>query len=83
MKRDELPNHIYVPTYGLTGVAYPAAIPANSSWKKDDCGANSAVFDTYTITELDKLITGNIDNWDTLDTAELAIKSIVLHEENQ
>ncbi len=76
----QLPYHIYVPTYGLTGVAFPAAMPPNETWGNKDYGPNSAVFDNYTIHELDKLVTGNVDSWDTLDTAELALKAILLHE---
>jgi len=58
----QLPYHIYVPTYGLTGVAYPAAMPPNKTWNTKDHGANSAVFDSHTIMELDKLVTGNVDS---------------------
>ena len=55
-------------------------MPPNKTWNTKDHGANSAVFDSHTIMELDKLVTGNVDSWDTLDTVELALKSIILHE---
>jgi len=80
MKTLQFPEFVYVPTYGLTGVAYQAGIPPNDSWGTDDYGPNSAVLDTTAIAALDATVVGPVTSWDQLDAAELAIRAIVLHE---
>ncbi len=76
----QFPEFVYVPAYGLTGVAYQACTPPNGSWKKDDYGPNTAVFDTETIHALDRIATGPVTSWDQIDAAELALRSLILHE---
>lgn len=80
MKTLRFPEFVYVPTYGLTGVAYQAGVPPNESWSTENYGPNSAVLDTTAISALDAIVVGPVTSWDQLDAAELAIRAIVLHE---
>ncbi len=80
MKTLKFPEFVYVPTYGLTGVAYQAGIPPNESWRDGDYGPNSAILDTSAISSLDMTVVGPVTSWDQLDAAELAIRAIILHE---
>ena len=80
MIKIQFPKSVYVPTYGLTGVAYEAGTPPNTSWNDRDYGPNTAVLDTNAITALDSIVTGPVTSWDQLDAAELAVRAMVLHE---
>lgn len=80
MNRIQFPKFVYVPTYGLRGKAYLAGTPPNSSWANDEFGPNSAVFDSQAIEALDKIVTGSVTSWECIDTAELALRALILHE---
>lgn len=80
MKAIQFPEFVYVPTYGLTGVAYGAGVPPNWSWHERDFGPNSAVFDSDAVHSLERLVSGPVAQWSVLEIAELAIRAIVLHE---
>ena len=60
MKTLQFPEFVYVPTYGLTGVAYQAGIPPNESWRESDYGPNTAILDTSAISSLDMTVIGPV-----------------------
>lgn len=76
-----LPQHVYVPNYGLaSSITYQAGLPPNDSWRANEFGPNTAVIDSNTVGALEDLIVGGVSGWNTLETAELAIRALILHE---
>lgn len=80
MSEFSFPREVYLPTYGLTGVAYQAAIPPDGSWRSNAYGPNTATLDSNAINALDDVVTGPIVSWAQLDAAELAVRAMILHE---
>lgn len=75
------PQHVYVPNYGLaSSITYQAGIAPNSSWQSNEYGPNTSVIDTNTVMALDRVITGQVTDWNTIETAELAVRALILHE---
>ena len=81
MQTIKFPQHVYVPNYGLkSSVCYQAGLAPNNTWENDEYGPNVSVIDTNTVKAFDQLINGEVTRWSTIETAELAVRAIVLHE---
>jgi len=75
------PQHVYIPNYGLnSSITYRAGIPPNSSWRPDEFGPNTSIIDSNTVKALEDLICGEVSLWSTLETAEMAVRALILHE---
>ena len=71
MKSFQFPESVYVPTYGLTGVAYPAGIPPNETWRDGAFGPSSAVLDSNAIWAFNNLVMGPVLSWAQVSTIGL------------
>lgn len=74
MLLNELGN-FYLPTTFAPAVTHVAGRPVE--WP---LGLRHALIDAAALTALNRLVTGPVTSWDTVESAELALRAFILHE---